>query len=110
MIAYINTISIINNMSLFINIMFGYPVIGRHVGGGRHVEMLSTPSIGWTLRHSNIIEHPSGDGRYAHVVDGEILTSLTLNNRRRLLKPSQLLLLEQYINSATELDSTWFTV
>jgi len=57
------------------NKMFGYPSKGKHVGGGSHVTMTDVPGIGWTLRHANVMKHPTKE-QWAYPIDNTLSAAI----------------------------------
>lgn len=55
-----------------IDVHYGYPAPGRHVGGGRHVAIpreYSPGAPGWTRTHAEPERHPTDAARWALRVD-----------------------------------------
>jgi len=82
----------------------GLPVKGRHVGGGRHVELGDTPGPGWTIYRHGVRRHPV-KALWAYPIDGELVTART--EKAATMTVAEEGELDDAITRAKPLDSTW---
>lgn len=74
----------------------GYPVRGRHVGGGRHVDLDAPDRPGWTMRWTEPEKHPEREQWAVRLPDAEALPAEKLS----LLEPAK-------ATTVATLDATW---
>ncbi len=80
----------------------GYPRAGRNAATGELVNPGKAGSFGWTMRHADVVKHPT-KAAYAYPVDDKLENALAEPELREKLKAAELAELDAAKLNAAEL-------